>query len=354
MSLFNDNRPRSWTEFEGQEIPITYLRNRVIDGKHPNAIYIHGPSGCGKSSLAFLYAKTSLDPLRAEGDDSITTSAYDKDHPNITYHLVRDSSSTKEALDRLVSISMSKPIAKDGLREDQYRRFIILDEVELIHPTTFSLLLNPLEYSPSTTTWILISMEPDKLPPITREAIESRCKELRLNPLTTEQISCLINREVDNWEVSKFIAKYSGGNARKAWSLVEVLNGADCLSLEGAEQYLLSGIGKDNRIRMWKYFFEGNTSKVVDIISQWPDNRALLGQLLMEDLIPLVGKKDITEILKALQAWVTSRFEYPLEAALLSVISVEETVRPTQMEEDTPASFLDLYNNWIDNVLRNN
>jgi DNA polymerase-3 subunit gamma/tau len=354
QSLFNQNRPYTWDSFKGQNVPITYLRNRVKDNKHPNAIYLYGKPGSGKSSLAFLYAKSVLDPNRQQDQDCISgKEAYEKDYANLTYHLVRDSSSTKETIEHLIQLSMSKPIPWDGIREDQYRKFIILDEVELIHPTTFSMLLNPLEYSPPTTTWILISMEPDKLAPITRSAIESRCKELRLNPLDDEDIISIIDPVVEDSRLASLIAKFSRGNARKAWSTLEVLQGADCLTIDKAEEYFIGSASKANRSRMWNFLAEGNKNKVVDIVSHWPKDRSILGPLLFDDLLELDNPP--IDVIKEIRAWCNSSVEYPLEAALLSsmlsttppVFNKKDEEQPLVVEDTEPKGFKESYERWL-------
>lgn len=343
-----------WDQIKGQDIPVIYLRNRVKDGSHPNAIYISGKPGSGKSTLANIYTKSVLDPNRPEGSDCLRSrEAYDRDYANLTYHLVRDSSSTKEAVERLSTIARSKPILTNGIREDQYRRFIVLDEVELIHPTTFSMLLNPLEYSPPTTTWILISMEPDKLPAITREAIESRCKELRLNSLSREDIASMLNQELDNMELSLFIARFSNGNARKAWSIAEVLSGSDSLSLEGAENYLLQSARTENRVQMWKYLSSNNVEGIVSITKEWPKDRSIVGPLLIEDLVSIMAKYEDAEVipvLRSLQNWISSKVEYPLEAALMSCAG-SFSLPSIERESTDSASFKDKYERWLDAYL---
>lgn len=337
-SLFNQNRPYHWDQFKGQDLPITYLRNRVKDGKHPNAILLQGEPGCGKSSLAFLYAKSVLDPDREKGQDCISSKdAYEKDYFNIIYHLVRDSSSTKDSMDNLISLAMSKPVAWQGMREDQYRRFIILDEVELIHSTTFSYLLNPLEYSPSTTTWILISMDSSKINPIVRSAIESRCKELKLRPLSTEDIMEML--PIEDKDLALLISRYSKGNARRAWSLLEVLQGANCLSMEKAEQYLLGSMSKESRSNFYTAFLSGNYKKAISIIKYWPEDRELVSNVLLNDLIR-VQNRDLIPLLKEIKVWASCPINYPLEAVVMSSIEL----RP---------SFTESFNRWLDDSLHN-
>lgn len=342
VSLFNQYRPYSWDQFKGQDIPITYLRNRVASGSHPNAILLQGSPGVGKSSLAFLYAKSVLDPDRNKGDDCVSSEeAYKKDYCNIIYHLVRDSSSTKESLDSLISLAMSKPIGWEGMREDQYRRFIILDEVELLHSTTFSYLLNPLEYSPSTTTWILISMDSSKLNPVVRSAIESRCKELKLNPLKTSDIASLITDNVEDidLDLALFIAKSSNGNARKAWSLLEVLEGASALTLDKAESYLLNSAISKNRKLFIEYILNKEINKAIKICNGW--SREIAGEALIRDVVALKDKS-LIPLLKELMLWINSPHPYPLEAVVLSLFDNEGS---TCKEKDLSIE------HWLNNAL---
>lgn len=347
-SLFNLNRPFSWDQFKGQQLPVTYLRNRVKDGNHPNAILLEGQPGCGKSSLAFLYAKSVLDPNRKEGDDCVSSKeAYEKDSPNIIYHLVRDSSSTKDSMEDLISLSMSKPIGWQGIRKDQYRKFIILDEVELIHSTTFSCLLNPLEYSPASTTWVLISMDSSKINPIVRSAIQSRCKELRLTPLSTAEIQSLLS--IEDERVSFLIAKASKGNARKAWSLLEVLQGADSLSFDKAESYLVGAVSSSSRKQVITCFANGDLKGAIKASSNWPDDRELVSSLLLSDLISLGVA--FVPLIKEIKIWCSSPISYPFEVVLISGLSN----KPVSIDKESviDRSFKDSLGDWFGASLHN-
>lgn len=311
-TLFNQHRPVTINEIDvgslNNKLPISYIK-RCISGisPHPNAIYLCGSPGSGKSLLANLYARGTLCLNREEGSYEacgICDVCIGKDTTNIHYHLVRDSSSTKEALDELIQYAETKPLYREGCNEHNNRRFIIIDEAELIHPTTIAALLNPLEYGPDTTTWILISMQPDKLSPIVREAIESRCKQLIIHPFSKEYIANYLKGELDE-ELINIIANNSNGNMRRAWSLVELIRGSG-VSAFHAFNYLI-GISNETleliRIAIKNRDYKNLHQLLGDTQSE------LLASTLMNIL--LESDADI-DVIKALSIWISSSIKYPL------------------------------------------
>jgi DNA polymerase III gamma/tau subunit len=318
MVMANEYRPSKWEDFKGTNIGVDYLKSCIRTNNHPSAALITGLPGCGKSTLAQLYTRSTLCPNRKVGEADgcgRCSICMGEDTTNITYYLVKDSSGAKENVERLVDTSYTKPVVIEGVREDQYRRFVVVDEAELIHPTTISALLNPLEYPPSTTTWILISMDSHKLPLITREAIESRSKEIRLRSIDKETIEgLLIDKTGVDKEVASLIARFSNSNVRRAWSLLEMMRG---MEVEAIRNHFLGTATPSNRQDMWQSLSKGEVTKVRAIVSSWensiePNN---LCSLLLEDLIEM----DTTpiELLKSLEAWNRSNTKYPLLAALL-------------------------------------
>lgn len=338
MSLFNDWRPKCWSDFKGGDVGTRYLMNRVSTGKHPNAVWLTGPPGVGKSSLAYLYVRSTLCPNREEGSSEgcgTCPTCLGTDNTNITYYLVRDSSSAKEVLEDLVEVANTRPVIKDkdGTRADQYRRFIIIDEAELIHPTTFSVLLNPLEYSASTTTWILISMEPDKLPYITREAMESRCKEVNLNPIPIEVVKdhlASLSGGVD-LGVIDLVSEFSGGNMRRAWSILELLVDSGVTTRLEASKALLGNASEDVRAQLWAALASKDVTTLKSIVSSWSSlEPSVIGKCLMDDVtkhqpisIPLV---------RVLDNYI--RFKTSLLGSLLMVLG--ERVKLDSSENSLP------------------
>jgi DNA polymerase III subunit gamma/tau len=338
MSIANEFRPSSWGEFLGSNIGVDYLKSAIRTNKHPSAIILTANPGCGKSSLAQLYTRATLCIEREEGSIEgcgRCSVCKGEDTSNITHYLVKDSSGAKDNIERLVDISYTKPHIREGIREDQYRRFIVIDEAELIHPTTISALLNPLEYPPSTTTWILISMDSSKLPLITREAIESRCKEIRLKPLSISSIASLLEeRGGASSEIALLIAKACNFNTRRAWSLLELVGNK---SLDEVRNHFLGEATDTNRREMWQALSNGEIHKVRGMVSRWEqliDNSSLIN-LLMEDLIEM--DRPPLDLIRGLAEWSRSTTKYPLAAVLypyrdfyIEVSKVVEKEEPTR------------------------
>ena len=61
MRLFEQYRPRAWTDFIGQDKAIARLAALRARGLAGRAIWLSGPSGCGKTSAALLIAQEVAD-----------------------------------------------------------------------------------------------------------------------------------------------------------------------------------------------------------------------------------------------------------------------------------------------------
>lgn len=136
-SLGNEKRPKSFSEFSGSDNgPVKYLEAVIKNNKHPNCIFLTGGSGTGKTTLAKLYAKATLCLNRKQGEHEPCgkcTNCIANEPENIFEYTVKEASDFKSAIGSIVTLTKSQPVLSDldnDLREDQFRRFIILDEIQ--------------------------------------------------------------------------------------------------------------------------------------------------------------------------------------------------------------------------------
>ena len=227
----NDYRPSTWDEYLEQDGAANYLKSVIKTNKHPSGLIISGGSGSGKTTIAQLYVKATLCEQRLEHDfqpcnhcSSCSKTIHKNQHPNITYYSITEASVFKEAVSDLISLTKSTTVlTHDNVRHDNNRRFIIIDEVQSASRQSISPFLDSLEFALDNVTVILISMDLDKMDSIVREAIESRCIELSLSPISSSSISSKLQFFYSDLHPScaDLIAYLSNGNVRKAWQTLQ-------------------------------------------------------------------------------------------------------------------------------------
>jgi DNA polymerase III gamma/tau subunit len=289
----------------------------------PGAMWLTGPPGSGKSTLARLIAAATLCPNRKQGEyepcgECDVCKGDNTD--NITHYVVRDATEVKEVFQQLIDQAYSAPHSTTD-RPDQLRRFIIVDELQNASKQSISMLLDPLEFGPPTTTWILVSMDPDKLDPIVRDAIESRCKEINLNKLSVSDIKDTMTKAYPDLDESGAlaIARLSNGNMRRAWSVLEMYMTTKHMS-DITEAVVLGdragGASRNKRKILWDLMKDQrNVSKVRDLVDSWtakadPESVA---QLLIEDILRDHIKDPVClRLLASLSRWISDKHKAPL------------------------------------------
>jgi DNA polymerase III gamma/tau subunit len=325
MTLANINRPLLFSEYIGQEGSVNYLKSVVEKDKHSNGLLITGNPGIGKTSLAYLYVKATLCEQREEGSSqacgkcpSCLAEIEKSKHPNITYYRITEATVFKEAVNDLINITKAPPVVThDNVRTDNHKRFIIIDEVQSASKQSISPFLDSLEFAVKDVIVILISMNLNTMDSIVRDAIESRCIELTLNSLTTEQISLKLQEVNEDLhpDAADLIAYLAYGNVRKAWSLLEYFSSQ--FNLEELTDEIISN-QKLNGL---------NQKKCVDIlqslqVSKWEDSEKLINQLLntstqsVDYFLTYLIKENLNfegiKLISALSIWLQSDYKIPI------------------------------------------
>lgn len=342
----NQYRPNRFADFigqgneEGGEVDL--IKKIIQHNSHElaNFLILSGPSGSSKSTLARLYAQATLCHNREEeeyeacGYCDICTG---KSEANIYAYTITSSPEAREPLKKLVDASWNLPL-NFGVRADQYRQFIIIDELQNATPELICTLLTPLEHCPKTTTWIFNTMDLEKLhrrDPITYEAITSRAMVLKLKAFTNDEVAAQLVKCADfDEDTSYAIAAFSNGNMREAWSLATKLNLTDpdkaYSDFTSEEVYNLFGGGanKESRLEMWRALYNGNLKEVLKTFNNWIYKGAtetLISSLLIEDLLESLTSESLNtlELITQLAKWANSATPYPLSYVFLSSVGKE-------------------------------
>jgi len=229
MELYKRFRPRTLKGIVGQDAAVASLQKLMDGGNLPHAILLTGPSGTGKTTIARIL----------------------KDHLNCgdaDYQEV-DCAAVLSPLDTVRNIQRAShlcPISGDC-------RIWFLEEVQSLSRASFSqqALLKLLEEVSETVYFMLATTDSQKL----HKAVLTRCTEIKLRPLTADELERVMRRIIDKeqMEVSdaviKEIIEASDGSARKALVILEQVG-----SLETEEAQIkavqVSSIDKDMAISL--------------------------------------------------------------------------------------------------------
>lgn len=220
--------PRETRALIGQDHAVADFLDAANSHRLHHGWLLTGPRGVGKATLAWAIARWLL--AGAEGE----TLTVDPDHPvarrvlalsEPRLHLVRRTTDEKtgrlraqivvEDIRRLLAF-FHMSAAEGG------RRIAIIDAADEMNTSAANALLKMLEEPPSGAVILLISHQPARLLP----TIRSRCRELRLLPLSPEDLGRAL-RDLHVDDDAEKLAALAGGSVGEALRL----SGQDGLAL---------------------------------------------------------------------------------------------------------------------------
>ena len=212
-----------------------FLANYTADRQH-HAWLISGSRGIGKATLAWKIARFLLaTPDRDDGmfaapePTSLDISA---DHP-VSRRIVALSEPRVYLLrrgltDRENAVAQNILVPEVRKMKDYFnlsvadggRRVAIIDTADDLNPNAANALLKLLEEPPAGTTFLLLSNQPARLLP----TIRSRCRELRLNPLSPADLSAALTQAGGTVapEDSIPLTELAGGSVGEAFRLTNL------------------------------------------------------------------------------------------------------------------------------------
>ena len=260
-------RPQIFEDLIGQDIVADTILNSIKNNKIPNAYLFTGIRGVGKTTTARIIAKSlncsnGIDKVCKDNLCENCNSISNSNHIDV---LEMDAASKTGVDDVRDLIEFSRY----GPTSAKYKIFII-DEVQMLSKQAFNALLKTLEEPPEYLKFIFATTEIKKIP-IT---VVSRCQRFDLSRVKSVELFNFIKKitEKEKGRISddalKLIVKISEGSVRDALSLLDraLISQENNVDLSLAETQKIFGyFDKSSLIELFRYIFEGNEKKILEI-----------------------------------------------------------------------------------------
>lgn len=209
--------PRETRELFGQDAAQAAFVQAAETGRLPHAWMLTGPRGIGKATLAWRIARyLAARDAAGEAPPSLDMA---EDHPVWRRSLALAES--RIALCRRVQDDKTKRL-KTQLTVDEIRRLkaafsmsvpdggwraAIIDAADEMNSAAANALLKLLEEPPANTVLLLVCHQPARLLP----TIRSRCRELRLSPLSPEDMARALHQADQPTDDVEMLHRLSNG-----------------------------------------------------------------------------------------------------------------------------------------------
>ena len=224
------DHPRDTYSLLGHEEAERTFLDAATSGKLPHAWLISGPAGIGKATFAYRIARYMLD---AEGQGALVPSLEvpenseashlisAQSHPNLLV-LRRPWDRTAKRFKTILTVDEMRRIQNFfGLAAGRAGwRVCIIDTADDMNAAAANALLKTLEEPPEKSLILVLAHAPGRLLP----TIRSRCRHLRLSPLSDAHIDILLEHHMQgalNANERAIIARLARGSIGRALQLSE-------------------------------------------------------------------------------------------------------------------------------------
>ncbi|MES2667006.1 MAG: DNA polymerase III subunit delta' [Pseudomonadota bacterium] len=228
--------PRETRHLLGHVAEQAEFLSVYLSGRLHHAWLISGQQGVGKATLAWRLARFLLATPVPDGGmfdaPPPTTLTVPDDHPVARrlavlsepglFLLRRGLTNQDKAVSQVISVNEVREM-KDYFQHkmtDANRRVAIIDSADDLNPNAANALLKLLEEPPAGVTFILIAHQPHRLLP----TIRSRCRQLRLSPLSPDDLAQALlaaGGEVQPADQTA-LAELAGGSVGEAFRLTNL------------------------------------------------------------------------------------------------------------------------------------
>ncbi len=283
QALARKYRPRSFTDFIGQEPVVRALSNALNNQRLHHAYLLTGTRGVGKTTLGRILAKCLNCVKGVSATPCETCESCQDINAGASIDLIEiDAASNTKVEDTRDLLSNVQYLPS----RDRYKVYLI-DEVHMLSGHSFNALLKTLEEPPEHVKFILATTDPQKLP-IT---VLSRCLQFHLKniniELITQRLEYVCQQENINADKQALalLAKAATGSLRDALSLLDqaIAYGNNKIILTDV-QAMLGSVETTQLVELVNALAEHNGLKIMrqvkSLLESGLDAEAILASLL--------------------------------------------------------------------------
>lgn len=303
-TLALENRPRTWADLRGQEIPVTVLTSSLAAWDIKPGYLFQGSSGCGKTSAALLFARALFCEARTNKQNPCYQCRHCKSfdtgggHPDLMYVDGASERSVGFVRDNIIPFLQRSPWGGQA-------KVVIIDEVQQYQKDAISAFLTLLEKLPHVakkSTVILCTT--DSVP----ETIHNRCMPLMFGSIDPDTIADVMHSYTEqDIAVLRLLAEESHSSFRTVWSYIEAWKHLNEPLTENLVMKLVGGVPAIERKRLWSCIAQTDIEAIQALWKKWLQNGArprTIGEHLRKDLFAFAAQApDKTNWLKAISLW---------------------------------------------------
>jgi DNA polymerase-3 subunit gamma/tau len=221
-SLYRRHRPRTFSDFVGQEQVVRTLSNAITRGKVHHAYLFVGSRGTGKTSTAKTFA-ACLNCERGPTPDPCGVCDSCVSIANATsLDVIEMDAASNNSVDDIRDLRERVAYAPVSGRHKVY----ILDEAHMLSPQAWNAFLKTLEEPPPRTIFVLATTEAQKILP----TVVDRCHRFDFGRPTVDQVAKVVGRVAAQEQIAvepaavALIARHATGSFRDALGTLEQLS----------------------------------------------------------------------------------------------------------------------------------
>jgi DNA polymerase-3 subunit gamma/tau len=221
-SLYRRHRPRTFSDFVGQEQVVRTLSNAITRGKVHHAYLFVGSRGTGKTSTAKTFA-ACLNCERGPTADPCGVCDSCVSIANATsLDVIEMDAASNNSVDDIRDLRERVAYAPVSGRHKVY----ILDEAHMLSPQAWNAFLKTLEEPPPRTIFVLATTEAQKILP----TVVDRCHRFDFGRPTVDQVAKVVGRVATHEQIAiepaavALIARHATGSFRDALGTLEQLS----------------------------------------------------------------------------------------------------------------------------------
>jgi DNA polymerase III subunit gamma/tau len=241
-SLYRRHRPRTFSDFVGQEQVVRTLSNAITRGKVHHAYLFVGSRGTGKTSTAKTFA-ACLNCERGPTADPCGVCESCVSIANATsLDVIEMDAASNNSVDDIRDLRERVAYAPVSGRHKVY----ILDEAHMLSPQAWNAFLKTLEEPPPRTIFVLATTEAQKILP----TVVDRCHRFDFGRPTVDQVAKVVGRVAAEEQIAiepaaiALIARHATGSFRDALGTLEQLStyAADGETIAAADVLAVLGV----------------------------------------------------------------------------------------------------------------